>query len=285
MKRVLNYRFLAVLALAALAALVVACASPATPALTDAPTAAPQPVAAPTTQVSPTEAPTAAPTEAPPAAPTEAPPAARSDAGMETFASTCAGCHGAEGEGARAPALIGPNAGLAKYGDAQALYDYVHTRMPARNPGSLSEQQALELVAHLLLEDNVIEPDTVLGSDSLSSISLAPAEAPAAGAEPPASDLAAAGLETFASTCAGCHGAEGEGARAPALIGPNAGLAKYGDAQALYDYVHTRMPARNPGSLSEQQALELVAHLLLEDNVIEPDTVLGSDSLSSISLP
>lgn len=48
-----------------------------------------------------------------------------------------------------APALVGDNT-LVSYPNAQALFDFIHTRMPFQAPGSLSPAEYWELVAYLL---------------------------------------------------------------------------------------------------------------------------------------
>lgn len=48
-----------------------------------------------------------------------------------------------------APAIVGANT-LGSYANAQALYDFVSTRMPYQSPGALSQTEYWELVAFLL---------------------------------------------------------------------------------------------------------------------------------------
>jgi thiosulfate dehydrogenase len=68
----------------------------------------------------------------------------------------------------------------------------------------------------------------------------------------------------FASTCAVCHGADGQGTNAaPALWGPHsynigAGMARLRTAAA---FIRAAMPQNNPGSLSPQQAFDLAAYI------------------------
>lgn len=53
-----------------------------------------------------------------------------------------------------APALIGANT-LTKYENAQALFDFIRTRMPYQTPASLSHQEYWQLVAFLLRQRGV----------------------------------------------------------------------------------------------------------------------------------
>ncbi len=53
-----------------------------------------------------------------------------------------------------APALVGANT-LTRYENAQALFDFVSTRMPYQSPGALTQQEYWQLVAFLLREHGV----------------------------------------------------------------------------------------------------------------------------------
>jgi len=96
--------------------------------------------------------------------------------------------------------------------------------------------------------------------------------------------LADAGKTVFASRCAGCHGQKGEGGRAPAIIGANANLTKYTDAQGLFNYISTAMPMNAPGSLSQQDYLQALGFLLLQNQFATASTPADSNRLSSILL-
>jgi polar amino acid transport system substrate-binding protein len=92
------------------------------------------------------------------------------------------------------------------------------------------------------------------------------------------------GQTAFAGNCAGCHGASGQGRTAPTLIGAGASLEKYDNAQGLFGYVSTNMPALNPGSLSNQEYLEILSYLLVENNYISAETPFDETRLGNISL-
>ena len=82
----------------------------------------------------------------------------------------------------------------------------------------------------------------------------------------PAADPAAAtrGRSAFAGNCASCHGADLSGAQfGPALKGPSfEGHWRSQSAQALLDYISTRMPPAGPGSLGAQTYADLEAYIL-----------------------
>ena len=73
-----------------------------------------------------------------------------------------------------------------------------------------------------------------------------------------------AGRSQFATTCAPCHGANGEGTpAAPPLWGPQsynigAGMARVNTAAA---FIRAAMPQTAPGSLTPQQAYDLAAYI------------------------
>jgi len=110
----------------------------------------------------------------------------------------------------------------------------------------------------------------------------AEAETPAVGE--PAGVLADAGREVFARECAECHGARGEGLVGPVLIGEDTNLPAFGTAEGLYEFISQGMPLDAPGSLPEQEYLEVLAFLLLENARVEEDTPLGMEGLSDIDL-
>jgi mono/diheme cytochrome c family protein len=133
------------------------CAAPAPPAATPAPPPATTPV-----------------TTAPPASPASTVETASagelSDAGKVLFAQSCAACHGANGQGGGSPALTGPAASLAKYGNGQALFDFESTQMPLGKGGSLSRQAYLRLAVFLMVQNGFVSPSTVVSSDKLGDI-------------------------------------------------------------------------------------------------------------------
>jgi mono/diheme cytochrome c family protein len=91
-------------------------------------------------------------------------------------------------------------------------------------------------------------------------------------------DQIAAGREVYAAECAQCHGENGEGGTGPLLIGGNKRIASYQNTERLYDYVSRTMPFDQPGSLSEEQYWNVIAHLLDANELLPADTVLGPDT-------
>lgn len=111
-----------------------------------------------------------------------------------------------------------------------------------------------------------------------------PTTTPPASSLPTAGQLADSGETIFASSCAGCHGATGEGGRAPAVMGAGAFLGKYNTAQGLLDFVSTAMPATNPGSLSHQEYLDVESYLLVQNNYISAAAIFDESQLNNLTL-
>ncbi len=60
----------------------------------------------------------------------------------------------------------------------------------------------------------------------------------------PAETAVASGADLFASNCAGCHGAAGEGGVGPALAG---GLTRFDSIEEVVSFVSTGVPGSMPG--------------------------------------
>lgn len=78
--------------------------------------------------------------------------AAQQARGHAIYAESCAACHGANREGGAGPAL-GPTAKIAAVpanASAADLARWIKQSMPKNDPGSLSEQASLDVVAYIL---------------------------------------------------------------------------------------------------------------------------------------
>lgn len=105
--------------------------------------------------------------------------------------------------------------------------------------------------------------------------------------------------------CAGCHGATGIGARAPALVkgGPPPGQTPPGMegmhmvpdtgimalrspyAVTIWDYISRGMPLGKEGTLKPDEVYALTAFLLSKNEVIKEDEVLDAQSLPKVKMP
>jgi mono/diheme cytochrome c family protein len=91
-------------------------------------------------------------------------------------------------------------------------------------------------------------------------------------------EQAARGRMEYEQACGGCHGLELGGGDGPALVGePFLRNWIEDDVSNLVNKVHQRMPGDNPGSLSLQQATDLVAFLFEENGFPSGATEMPSD--------
>ena len=104
--------------------------------------------------------------------------------GARIFDGDCDTCHGSRGQGrsgiVEVPQIIGPGVlasdqiGNQSFTNAQAVYDYVSTRMPRNRPGALEPNQYWDVVAYLLYASDV-ELEEPLKPANASDVVLSPA--------------------------------------------------------------------------------------------------------------
>lgn len=88
--------------------------------------------------------------------------AAQNERGEELHSGACAHCHGSRLNGAGQPDQP-PSPAIARAGflrkwtgqTVAALFTYVRTRMPPDNPGSLTDQQSIDAIAHMFAVSNI----------------------------------------------------------------------------------------------------------------------------------
>jgi mono/diheme cytochrome c family protein len=119
---------------------------------------------------------------------------------------------------------------------------------------------------------------------------------------PPGSGTAAEGARVYLRTgCAGCHGREGEGGRAPRRAprlvkvepGPDvdpwvaARILPYRSpyATTVWDYINRGMPLNREGTLTADEVYALTAFLLYKNEVIAEDAVMDAESLPQVEMP
>lgn len=96
--------------------------------------------------------------------------------------------------------------------------------------------------------------------------------------------MAESGNTVFTSRCAQCHGDSGQGIKAPAVIGSGASLGKYSTAKGLFDFISTAMPPTKPGSLSNQDYLNVLSYLLVQNSYAFPATAFDENALVDLKL-
>jgi S-disulfanyl-L-cysteine oxidoreductase SoxD len=112
---------------------------------------------------------------------------------------------------------------------------------------------------------------------------------------PPGHGSVREGEKIFAETCAGCHGAKGEGKPADRLVGGFGTLATskpvrtvgsyWPYATTLFDYIRRAMPFNAPQSLTADQIYAVSAYILYLNNIVTEDTVLDAASLPRVRMP
>lgn len=156
-----------------------------------------------------------------------------------------------------------------------------------------------------------------LALSAMLSASLAEAEAQAFGFGRPATDAAiaawnidvdargrglpvgqgsvATGAKVYAEKCAACHGANGEGKPADALVGGGGSLGSKAPsktvgsfwpyATTLYDFIFRAMPYTAPQSLTPSEVYAVTAWILNRNGILPGDAVLDASSLPQVVLP
>ena len=118
---------------------------------------------------------------------------------------------------------------------------------------------------------------------------------------PAGSGTAAQGAPLYATNCASCHGANGEGKPPayPQLLGGPKGTFDFASdfkiprtvgnywpyATTLFDYIRRAMPLAAPGSLTPDQTYAVTAYLLNREGIIPDGTSLDAKSLAAIQMP
>ena len=100
-----------------------------------------------------------------------------------------------------------------------------------------------------------------------------------------------------AKGCAGCHGANLTGGRAPVLVkadkGPGVDPWELGRvlpfrapyATIVWDYINRGMPLNREGTLTPDEVYSLTAYLLFINDVIPEDQALDQQSLPKVKMP
>ena len=114
---------------------------------------------------------------------------------------------------------------------------------------------------------------------------------------PAGSGTPAQGATVFAAKCAVCHGAKGEGAQGPQLVGgigslpaPNPNPIRtvgsyWPYATTVFDYVRRTMPWNQPKTLTSDETYAVVAYVLNLNGIVKDGEVLNKDTLPKVRMP
>jgi len=103
------------------------------------------------------------------------------------------------------------------------------------------------------------------------------------------------GQQIYATTCAACHGVNGEGKPMDRLVGgfgtlntatPIQTVGSYWPyATTLFDFIRRAMPFNAPQSLTVDQVYAVAAYVLYLNKIIPEDAVLDSKTLAKVQMP
>jgi S-disulfanyl-L-cysteine oxidoreductase SoxD len=111
---------------------------------------------------------------------------------------------------------------------------------------------------------------------------------------PEGSGTVEAGAAVYRATCAGCHGAEGEGGAATRLVDTrpwedwpaSRSVGNYWPyATTLFDYIVRAMPQNAPGSLSADETYAVIAYVLHLNGIVPADAVMSRTTLPAVVMP
>jgi S-disulfanyl-L-cysteine oxidoreductase SoxD len=112
---------------------------------------------------------------------------------------------------------------------------------------------------------------------------------------PPGRGSVTQGQAVYSQKCAACHGANGEGKPADALVGGTGSLtgpkavktvgSYWPYATTLYDFIYRAMPYTAPQSLSPDEVYAVTAWLLNRNGIVPDDAVLDARSVPRVRMP
>jgi cytochrome c len=112
---------------------------------------------------------------------------------------------------------------------------------------------------------------------------------------PKGSGTPAQGAPIFAEKCAACHGENGKGGEAIALIsdreliGINAAQKTIRNfwpySTTIFDFIRRAMPFQMPHSLSDDEVYALTAYILAGNKLIGPNDTMDAQTLPKVKMP
>jgi S-disulfanyl-L-cysteine oxidoreductase SoxD len=112
---------------------------------------------------------------------------------------------------------------------------------------------------------------------------------------PKGSGTPAQGAPIYVEKCSACHGDNGKGGVASALVSDRKieGISAaqktiknfVGDATTIFDFIRRAMPFQAPRSLSDDEVYALTAYILAENKLIGASEVMDAQSLPKVKMP
>jgi len=170
----------------------------------------------------------------------------------------CSNCHFADGTIANAMPLVGSYTRFPQYRPRSGHVDLIEDRVNDcfkrslnGKPLATDSRDMRDIVTYIAFLSRGYPPGKEMEGQSVPKL------------DPLVGDTVR-GAQFFVSTCARCHGADGNGsALAPPLWGPRsynigAGMARIRSAAA---FIHHLMPLDRPGTLTPQQAFDVATYI------------------------
>jgi cytochrome c len=105
----------------------------------------------------------------------------------------------------------------------------------------------------------------------------------------------AQGAPIYAEKCSACHGDNGKGGIANALVSDRKidGISAsqksiknfIGDATTVFDFIRRAMPFQTPHSLTDDEVYALTAYILAENKLIGANDVMDAQTLPKVKMP
>lgn len=112
---------------------------------------------------------------------------------------------------------------------------------------------------------------------------------------PKGSGTPAKGAMIYAEKCAACHGDNGKGGQAAALVSDRKidGISAaqktiknfIEDSTTLFDFIRRAMPLQSPRSLADDEVYALTAYILAENKLIGANEVMDAQRLPKVRMP
>ena len=112
---------------------------------------------------------------------------------------------------------------------------------------------------------------------------------------PKGSGTSAQGAVIFAEKCSACHGDNGKGGVAAALVNDRklAGISAsqktiknfWPYATTIFDFIRRAMPFTAPRSLSDDEVYALTAYILAENKLIDANDTMNAETLPKVKMP